>query len=195
MPVLTSSTKSLVGRWAAPTPPLVEAQFSDADGLIEGMLANRSDLTFRNVRLLYNSWAYRLGDLMPGERIDVDDQISPRRVKTIVTQDALGPAQPGQDEGSIFAAQRATPQQVLSLMMFYEAAGGLGFAQLANEYQAYCDMSRLLELGRAVLVAEAPTHVGRLVDAHSGEPVGSEREKASVLYRFVAPVSKNKGGQ
>ena len=55
----------------------------------------------------------------------------------------------------MFAAEQATPKEILNLMMFYDAAGGYGFAHLPNRYQAYCDLSRTLELGRAVLVADA----------------------------------------
>ena len=38
-------------------------------------------------------------------------------------------------------------------MMFYDAVGGEGFAGLPNRYQADCDLSRLLDLDRAILVA------------------------------------------
>jgi len=120
----------------------------------------------------------------------VGDEISPRRAKTIVTQDALGPVPPDQADGPVFVAQRATAEQILSLMMFYEAAGGFDFAQLKNDYQAHCDLSRLLDLGRAILVAEAPTRGSRLVDAESGQPIGVDAGEATVLYRFVLPVDK-----
>jgi hypothetical protein len=139
--------------------------------------------------LLYNGWAYRLGNLEPGRRIDVGEEISPRRAKTIVTQDALGPLPVGQEDGNMFVAQRATAEQILNLMMFYEAAGGFGFAQLANDYQAYCDLSRLLELGRAIVVADAAEGGSRLVDARSGELLGNDRA-GTVLYVFVVGLIK-----
>jgi hypothetical protein len=190
VPVLMSATKSLLARWTAPTATIVDAQLADADGLVEGFIANHSDTPLHNLRLLYNGWAYRLGNLEPGRRIDVGEEISPRRVKTIVTQDALGPPPPGQADGNVFVAQRATAEQILNLMIFYEAAGGFGFAQLANDYQAYCDLSRLLELGRAILVADVPTGGSRLVDANTKASLDDEPGEAAVVYRFVLPVSK-----
>jgi hypothetical protein len=72
-------------------------------------------------------------------------------------------------------------------MMFYEAAGALGFAQLPNRFQAYCDLSRMPSLGRAVLVADVETAGSRLVGAESGDAVGDENT-ATVIYRFVLPV-------
>jgi hypothetical protein len=191
VPVLTSSTKSLLARWTAPAARLIDAQFADEEGLVEGFIENHSGAPLRNVRLHYNGWAYRLGNLDPGRRIDVGDEFSPRRVKTVVTQDAVGPAPPGQEEGTVFVAERATAEQILNLMMFYEAGGGFGFAQLANDYQPYCDLSRLLELGRAILVADAPTRGSRLADAETGAAVGDAEDKGVVVYRFVLPVSKD----
>jgi hypothetical protein len=190
VPVLTASTKSLVARWMGSAGPVIDAELVDRDGLVAGFLENNTGRPLRNVRLLYNGWAYRLGHLEPGQRIDVSDEISPRRVKTIVTQDALGPAPAGQEDRNVFVAQRATAEQILSLMMFYEAAGGFDFAQLANDYQAYCDLSRLLELGRAIVVADVPEGGSRLVDAETREPFGNERGEAAVVYRFVLRVGR-----
>ena len=189
VPVLTSSTKSLLARWTATATRVIDAQLADADGLVEGFIENRTAEAFHNVRLLYNGWAYRLGNLEPGGQIEVGDEISPRRVKTVVTQDALGPTASSQADGNVFVAQQATAEQILSLMMFYEAAGGFGFAQLADDYQAYCDLSRLLELGRAILIAEVPQGGSRLVDAGTGEVFGDKRDAGAVVYRFVLPVA------
>jgi hypothetical protein len=190
VPVLTSSTKSLLARWRSPAPAAIEAQLFDRDGLVEGFIENRSGGPLRNLRLLYNGWAYRLGDLDAGARIEVGDAISPRRVKTVVTQDALGAPPSGEAGGDSFVAQRAAAEQVVRLMMFYEAAGGMDFAQLANEYQAYCDLSRLLELGRAILVADAPTGGSRLVAAGNGSAIDGDEGRTAAVYRFVLAVAR-----
>jgi hypothetical protein len=193
VPVLSSATKSLIARWMAPAATMIDAQLADEDGLVAGFVANRSDVVLKNVRLLYNGWAYRLGPLEPGGRIDVADEMSPRRMKTVVTQDAAGPPPPGQEEGNVFVAERATAGQILNLMMFYEAASGLGFARLVNDYQAYCDLSRLMELGRAILVAETATRGSRLVNA-AGETIGDIGDSI-VVYRFVLPVATDNNRQ
>jgi hypothetical protein len=193
VPVLSSATKSLIARWMAPARTMIDAQLADEDGLVAGFVANRSDVVLKNVRLLYNGWAYRLGPLEPGGRIDVADEMSPRRMKTVVTQDAAGPPPPGQEEGNVFVAERATAGQILNLMMFYEAASGLGFARLVNDYQAYCDLSRLMELGRAILVAETATRGSRLVNA-AGETIGDIGDSI-VVYRFVLPVATDNNRQ
>ena len=88
VPLLTSSTKSLLGRWAARVPPLVEANLAEDDELAVGSLVNRTGQPLRNVRLLYGSWAYQLGPLADNERIDVGPQLNPIQVKTLVARSA-----------------------------------------------------------------------------------------------------------
>src|SRR5262249_53833436 len=80
VPILTSATKSLITRWTANVPPMIEAQLSDQDGLAIGSIKNRTGITLQNVRLMYDAWAYRLGDLKDGKLIAVGEQLSPRKV-------------------------------------------------------------------------------------------------------------------
>jgi hypothetical protein len=191
VPVLTASTKSFAARWTAPAAPLIEAHLADEGGLVVGSINNRTGRLLRNIRLLYNGWAYRLGNLRDGRIINVGDQFVPRRVKTVVAQDALGAAAPALSEGAVFNAEQATTDELLKLMMSYEAAGGLGFAGLPSHYQAYCDLSRQLDVGRAILVADVQTPGSRLASSDSGLPLGNEQDSATVVYRFLLPVSKS----
>jgi hypothetical protein len=136
-----------------------------------------------------------LGDLNSGKHIEVGEQLSPRKVKTIVTHDAMGEtgAASGAAEGQLFSPEKASAKEILSLMMFYEAAGGYGFAHLPNRYQSYCDLSRTLELGRAILVADATAPVAQLVDDATGAVVGDKQDESTVVYRFVLPVKRRNG--
>jgi hypothetical protein len=190
VPVLTSATKSLMALWTAKTTLMIEADLTDQDGLAIGSIANRTGRRFQNVRLLYGTWAYRLGDVNAGKRVEVGEQLSPRKVKTIVTRDALGETQTGKGtvEGQLFIPENASAKEILSLMLFYDAAGGIGFAHLPNRYQAYCDLSRMLELGRAILVAEVAGPVTQLIDETTGAEVGDSQDESTVVYRFVLPV-------
>jgi hypothetical protein len=195
VPVLASATKSLVSRWTSPVSSMIDAELAEQDELAVGSITNRTGFRLQNVRLLYGSWAYRLGDISAGKRVDIGEQLSPRKVKTIVTRDALGETgtATGTAEGQLFTPEKASAKEILSVMMFYEAAGGYGFAHLPNRYQAYCDLSRTLELGRAILVADAARPVAQLVDDATGTAVGDNQEESTVIYRFVLPVKGHKG--
>jgi hypothetical protein len=193
VPVLASATKSLMARWSAQSRPMIEANLTDQDELAVGSITNRNGPPLRNVRLLYGTWAYRLGNLNPGQSIEVGEQLSPRKVKTIVTHDALDEPGPGGTSGDtrVFAAEQASAKEILSLMMFYDAAGGFSFAHLPNRYQWYCDLSRSLELGRAVVVAEAEGPATQLIDNATGNAIGGSETESTVIYRFVIPVKQN----
>jgi hypothetical protein len=192
VPVLASATKSLIDRWIAPSRPMIEAKLTEQEELAIGTLTNRDGPPLRNVRLLYGTWAYRLGNLNPEQSIEVGEQLSPRKVKTIVTRDALDESAPPGTTGDVrlFMAEQASAKEILSLMMFYDAAGGFGFANLPNRYQWYCDLSRQLELGRAVVVAEAAGPVTQLIDNATGKAIGDNPDASTVIYRFVIPVTR-----
>ncbi|HEY3391272.1 MAG TPA: hypothetical protein VGK58_01100 [Lacipirellulaceae bacterium] len=191
VPVLTSSTKSLTVRWTAEVERLFDAQLTDDDGLARGTIVNRTGRLLRNVRLLYGGWGYRLGNLAADGRIEVDDKLDAHRVKTIVTSAALAGSAGGSAAATQIVAEGASPLGLLNLIMFYEAAGGPAFAQLPNHYQADCDLSRHLELGRAILVADWAGTGSRLVDSSIDEPLGAEGDSGAVIIRFVLPVTKN----
>lgn len=192
VPVLSSATKSLFARWNGPNSAKIDSALTDEEGLVVGSITNQTGVTLRNVRLLYGSWGYRLGTLNDGQHIEVSDQLSPRSTKTIVTRDALG--QSGAtigDEARVFSAEQAAATDILNLMMFYDVAGGYSFAHLPNRFQAFCDMSRQLELGRAVLVGEAAAAGAEMADGETGQPVGDAKlSTGSVIYRFILPVKK-----
>jgi hypothetical protein len=192
LPILASGTKSLIAHWADPADAKIASDLSDADDLLAGTIANETALTLRNVRLFYGSWGYQLGNIGPGEQIDITDELSPRRAKTIVTRDVLGG--PGatavQVEGRLFSAEQASPMQVLNLMMFYETAGGNGFANVPNRCQSRIDFSRQLDLGRAVLVADVSGGGADLIDQNTGQPLGGAEDAPKTVYRFILPVKK-----
>jgi hypothetical protein len=195
LPILASGTKSLVARWAVPAVAKIDAQLSDADDLLVGTITNDTGLSLRNVRLLYGSWGYQLGNIQPGEQIEITDELSPRKAKTILTRDAL--ASPGttaaQVEGRLFNAEQATPKQILNLMMFYDAAGGRSFANVPNRCQSQIDLSRQLELGRAVLVADVAGDGAELIDQKTSQPLDGPDDDTTI-YRFILPVKKSPQG-
>ena len=190
VPVLESATKSLLARWHATSSTKVDATLNDVEGLVEGSITNQSGTTLRNARLLYGGWGYRLGNMKAGERIHVSDELSPRRAKTIVSREALGESGgKAEAENQVFSAEQASPKDILNLMMFYDTAGGFAFAHVPNRYQSYCDLSRQLELGRAVLVAEVPGPQSKLLDETTQKMLGDEEPDGAVtMYRYVLPV-------
>ncbi len=174
---------------------MIQSELVDQDELATGAITNNTKLTFKNVRLLYGSWAYRLGDIGPGKHVKVGEQLSPRKTKTIVTHDALeeSAAAKGSTASKLFVPETASANEILRLMMFYETAGGFGFAHLPNRFLAFSDLSRALELGRAILVADAPGPVAQLSNREPNIQVTDKPDDSTVIYRFVLPVKRQTG--
>ncbi|MCI0492677.1 MAG: hypothetical protein L0Z07_07055 [Planctomycetes bacterium] len=193
VPVLTSGVKSLTARWTAPVQQILDAQLRNDDGLLAGSLTNETGDTLTNAHLLYGSLAYRLGDLGNGKRIEIGQNLDPFRVHTFVTRGARGRDSTGKGEldRGVFLADHASSEQLLMLMMFYQAAGGEEFARLPSRYQSYCDLSRLLELGRAILVAYPSSEGSQLIDHATGRPPGDDQRRTRTVYRFVIPVARS----
>lgn len=202
LPILSRSTKSLAARWEASCRAPVSADLRDENGIVAGTLSNDTAIPLSNVRLLYGTWAYRLGTLRAGQRIEISDKLNPRNVKTVITRDVLGSGgSPGSSAGDplagqVFAVDRATSREVFQLMMFYQAAGGYGFAHVPFRALLWCDWSRQLELGRAILVAdvgdaEAGGPAAKLVEPESNQPLAAGDDcSASVVYRVLLPVGR-----
>jgi hypothetical protein len=196
VPIQVSSTKSLVGRWLAAVGPLVQSQLTaDPDGLVEGTLENTSGAAWADGILLYGGWAYRLGNVADGTRVEVGQQLDPVRARALLARQARGRSGGGADGTGrgVFQADEASLAQVLQVMMFYEMIGGYGFAGLPSRYEAFCDLSDLLNLGRAILVVRVDGPGSELVDRQSNVPLGDETDSRLVVYRFVLPVAEENG--
>lgn len=193
VPVLTAGTKSLSARWSAPTTSSIAAQLRDDESMLAGTITNQTGTTLRNARLLYGSWAYRLKDLEPGAMRELNEDVAPIAVQTLVTGLALGSPLGGRStaERALLPTDQASAAELLNVMMFYNASGGAGFAGLPFRYQSYCDLSRQLELGRAVLVAEVPTSGSQLTEIDDVQQLGmSDGDNiALTIYRFVLPIT------
>lgn len=187
VPILTSGTKSILARWFTNSPSLITAELTNIDGLVSGSLENNTGHTLRNARLLYGDWGYRLGTITNGARIAIGEDSAPRSLKTIVTQDAFGESGRSTTSETVFLTERATISELVHVMMFYDAIGGYSFTRLPNNYQSYCDLSRLAQLGRAILVAQVDSPGSNLVDDQN-EPTNSDNNTSQVIYRFILPV-------
>jgi hypothetical protein len=197
LPVLTASTKSLGARWDAPrdagiSPPITAEFTVDDDGLLVGSVTNNTGAPLTDAYVLHGQWGYLLGDLPPGKRLEIGPRLKPKRVKSIVVQRAV----PGAvAEQATFLADRATAEELLNVMMFYEAAGGEAFAGLPNRYQADCDLSHLLTFDRAILVAGGTNRGSQWVNsatdrsAATGDSLETDKDQSMLLYRFIVPVS------
>lgn len=192
VPLLTAATKSFLATWvarpssaaAAPATLPLSAELSlNADGHLVGSITNNTKIQLRDVCLLGGRSGYRLGHLDPGEQLAINSDLSPLLPRSILMRRIRrGPA--GDQE--TFFADRATTDQLLNVMMFYDALGGLGFAGLPNRYQSRIDLSRLLSFNRAILVGSVAEGSRWKMSPPASEATAST---STTFYRFIIPLT------
>jgi hypothetical protein len=191
VPILTGATKSIAAQWTAAAAPPCSAELKvDEDGLLIGTLKNDSGATLVDACLLFGQWGYRLGDFGPGRQIEIGPALNPIHVKTLLSR-RVRPStsiEGGGPEKKSFVPDQATAGELIEAMMFYDALGGSGFVGLPNRYQAHCDLTRLLELGRAIVVAHGNCPGSQLVAGKSGQPLAASDDPSTIVYRVVFPI-------
>lgn len=195
LPLLQWSTRSLIARWTAPAGPWVEAELAEqADRFIHGTMTNRLGVTLRDCFLAYGPYAYSIGDFAPGQRIEISpDALSTSELHTRLTRKEIRYDEDRRQyiqAGNPYDAASLDAYEILTQMMFYDAAGGWNYSRLLNRYQNYVDLSGQLDLGRAVLVARVETTQRQAARLEcDGHPVPPQQQDASIVYRFVIPVA------
>lgn len=201
VPVLTASTKSLLAQWQQPPREAAADAWNvsfalDDDGLVVGRFTNAAGVALKNACLLHGQWGFALGDVRPGATIEIGPNRTPNRTKTLIVRRARRAATPqvADVDREAFLSDRASLEELLNLMMFYQAAGGYDFVRLPNRFQSWCDLSPLLELDRAILVADGESGGSTWLDAATNEPLAPEIEgdARKVVYRFVFPVDNER---
>ncbi|MCE5266443.1 MAG: hypothetical protein LLG00_00960 [Planctomycetaceae bacterium] len=203
VPIQVWSTKSLTARWEMPTAAYPAAELAETDQMLSGSITNTLPFALRNCLLAHGRYVYDLGPLAPGESARLGQMSKRSELKTWLTGLRTVVEESGQvgekyrQEATPYDRSSVDPMYILRTMMFYQAAGGRGYAGLSNDYQKFVDLSDLLQTGRAILIArgagatdQAP-QVGAVLLRDSQPLVGPE-DQHRTMYRFIFPVKKTK---
>ncbi len=78
--------------------------------------------------------------------------------------------------------------RIARTLMFYDSAGGRRYTGLSNRYFDALDMTPLLRLGQAVLLARGPA--ATKLEIRSGDSEHEFNEESLAFFRFVIPVRR-----
>jgi hypothetical protein len=185
MPVQTGSTKSLSAQWWASWESQASAELAArSDGLLEGRVVNPLPIPLTECMVYYDTWAYRVESSLPpggsaslGSRpLDLEWRLTRRRL--VAANSVSSPW----DQTTLDAPR------ILEILMFYQAAGGRNYTQLAHRYHGRLDLSDHLRSGRAVLVGRGETPASQLL--RDGESLEGQCEQRWSFYRIVFPVER-----
>lgn len=191
LPIKKWSTRTILARWHTPLPavlPVMADLASTNDGLVTGTVTNNSSTKLIDARLLFGTWAWQLGDLAKGARVTINDRHDPLKVKTLLTREVRSAAFVNDTGGKeVFVVGQASVDQLMDLMMFYDAVGGKRFVRLSNQLQPFLDLSHLLKQGRAILIARSGQPGSELL--RDGRSMHQDTNQHWTIYRFVLPVT------
>jgi len=184
LPMATASTRSLLATVVGHYQPQYTAELTPdrlaAD--LSGTFANPLNVTLEDAVLYYADLSFQLpGPLAPGQVVDAG-QLSEtmRNVQSRLTRGRAG----GRRKSSGWSLEDFDVARVAEMLMFHEAAGGRNYTSLTHRYQPWLDLSRHLDLGRAVLVGRAAGPAAEL--AVAGQAAVPNQKWT--FYRLLIPV-------
>ena len=191
VPIAVWSSKSVTSRWLGSTEAMPEGSFHRTQDTLTGTFTNTASYPLKNCILAFERWVYRIGDIPPGKSVTVGTMTERSELKSLLNERKLVKDEDKDryhHEATPYARGSRDPYYILRMMLFFEAGGGEDYTGLKNAYQGFLDMSRLLELDRAVLLAEVPAeHVGTVLQCN-GRAMTGDRTQRLTLRRFVFPV-------
>jgi hypothetical protein len=206
LPTLQWSSRTITAEWTGQlVPPVTSSLHSTGLGRLTGTIEHRLPGELTDWVLAFGQRAYRRQQqrddaaplpLRPGERWSVEDPLTfQRELKGLLTRAvAIREQREGKDNIVIRTAQsRYDPLNrdlpaVWEMLTFHEAAGGASYTTLTNHLLATHDLSRQLDLGRAVLFGRLQTAPPAAVE-RNGQP--SPPTRSDVLVRLVLPVERS----
>ncbi|MDZ4819226.1 MAG: hypothetical protein SGJ20_09665 [Planctomycetota bacterium] len=188
VPLATWSSKSFCASWSYDlenlnTGPEFTLTEWSSDRAPAGTLVNRTGHKLTNAVLMYNGWAYMLGEIEPDQTIQVEQFRSIMNLESYLTQRKVTV---NKEEGTPYDAAGTDPSRVLQMIQFYRAAGDREYTGLANRYLSTLDMSDQLAQHRAVLVASGPA--ATKLTAQGSEEQTLHVGQHAAIYRFVLQV-------
>jgi hypothetical protein len=191
VPVQLWSTKTITARWSSEVIiPLETTLARTDDQLLEGQITNKGELPLDDCVLLYGQWAWNLGTLAADSALNVADAAQPRTVRTLLTNATAGDSTIVDiaDDGTVpYRLGNNDITRLAKTMMFFRAINGERYSGMLSRYQAFLDMSHLLDQpDAAILLAKTRSVGSQWVDGD--KPLKSDQDLNWTYYRFVMPV-------
>ncbi len=191
VPVPMWSTKTLTARWTATSTATIDARLERREEQLLGQLTNRTGRELEDCHLLFGEQSYYLGRLVPEKTVRLDGSQQPRRAKLRLTSATAGDisTQYTADDGTV-PFTRTSQQDVarlLKVMMFYEALDGLRYTKMFHRYQAFIDLSYLLQQPQlAILLCRVPGPGSHWQEQE--KRLASDQDRSWIYYRFLLEV-------
>jgi len=195
LPMPRWSSRAMVGNWWYDGDGLFEKagveKTGDAGGSLQesaygqltGSLRNSTPWKWQNALLIFGRWYYKLGTVVPDQVISLVDGPVALNLPTL-----LGRRQIVETKGVTTPWKKETMNlsRIMQMVMLHDAAGGRGYTDLLHRQQRRLDVSKLLQAGRAVVIARSADLTTQL--AWDGEVTTGDSDRERAYLRVVFPV-------
>jgi hypothetical protein len=196
VPVQLWSTKTITARWSATKESPVESKLARTDDqLLEGQVVNNGEVALEDCVLIYGQWAWNAGTLNANSAVNVADIAQPRTVRTLLTNATAGDTTITDvaDDGTVpYRLANTDITRLAKAIMFFRAINGERYTGSVSRYQAFLDMSHLLDQpDLAVLIGRSNALASQWLDREKplgNDDDGNDQNLAWTYYRFVIPV-------
>lgn len=190
-PIFVASSKPLFTRYQGRFPGTVRSnlRLRGRTARLEGTITNPFDIPLKNCRIFFENYVYVLDNPWePGETISVETETKERTLVSLLTRRQRAADDATKLESVPWNENETRINRIADMLMFHSAAGGSNYTSgLSHNYHNFADMSSLLGLGRALVVAEVADPVSSLVI--NGEPREASYDQRVTLLRIVLPVT------
>jgi hypothetical protein len=192
LPFPAGSTKSLRVDWTGRAKPIDFGNLREitGSGLIQGDFVNALDVELLDAVIIYRNLVYALPPRMKsGASESITILSTPKDLERRLTRRV---ARDGKDVTAPWdPADRNSIGLLMDMIFFYEAAGGEKYTRLQHRFEPSLDMSDLLSLDRAILLARLPESASQVqISSPAGE--NSFRPEASTFIRCILPIGRSK---
>jgi hypothetical protein len=185
-----SSSRRFLTRWSEdPALGEVAALSTDAFGRVVGSVRNPLGEPLEQAVLFYGGYARALGTIGQGESVAVDGRGDWRSAQAYLARQRLSH---DRDTAERFDPTDVDLDRIGEIIAFYDAAGGAAYTGLSRGESASVDLSRQLQLGRAILMGRTTTPASVKLSASTT----ANAHRQSTWWRFLfRPSAALSGGK
>ena len=188
VPLQVSSSMAMLTHWSGSFEPRIESRLRSTTTQLEGQITNPLDVELTNVRVMFENYVYILDNLDANETLDLLSGPRVRTLKSYMTGRKKTTEKTDRGQNVPWDPSSADLERIADMMMFYSAAGGKDYTSLTHGFQNRVEMKDQLYCGRAVMVAQIKSNVGRVtIDGKSSDDFA---DRQTTLLRFILPVEK-----
>lgn len=177
------ASRGFVSSWSGTFPSRdVAPLMVNSSDRVTGRISNPLGVKMRDCILFHGEWCYDLGTLEPEGEIVLEDSTPLKDASAWLTRRQIV------DDKEITPAWDKMGHDVpriAEMLMFHEAAGGVGYTELVDRFYRRIDASEIVQLDAAVLVGRLDRSGTRIVGADPEAPLAAEQKNWSYVRIYL----------